>query len=297
MKLETAVWDHLCGMLKDPSRVLANLKKLSDAASKEHGDIAQELAALTQHAEENKAQQARLARLYRLGQLSDDVLDAASTDLEREAADVAGRLSQLRVQLEQARQNTLPIKEVEDACALLAEGLDDLPCAEKRWIIKTLVDVVYANKGGWRMEGRLPGLVDGAGVICVRCPTKYHAVPSSQLGACVHVAMGYRLATQRGTVVGGVRPRAGCGSAPLVSGVSTASSASIAASAPGVSAEGQCRDEPRRLSDPGRLLEGERELDERRLAEAAPDKGDVDRQPGREAGWDADERVPGARSR
>jgi hypothetical protein len=164
MKLETAVWDHLCGMLKDPSRVRANLKKLAYAASKEHGDIAQEIAALTQRAEENKAQQARLARLYRLGKRSDDVLDAESAELEREAADVEGRLSLLRVQLEQAHQNTLPIKEVEDACSLLAEGRDNLPFEEKRWIIKTLVDVVYANKDGWRMEGRLPGLVDGAGV-------------------------------------------------------------------------------------------------------------------------------------
>jgi hypothetical protein len=175
MKLETAVWDHLCGMLKDPSRVLANLKKLSDAASKEHGDIAQEIAALTQRAEENKAQQARLARLYRLGKRSDDVLDAESAELEREAADVEGRLSLLRVQLEQAHQNTLPIKEVEDACALLAEGLDDLPFAQKRWIIKTLVDVVYARKDGWRMEGRLPGLVDGAGYLS-KVP---HHVPGS----------------------------------------------------------------------------------------------------------------------
>jgi hypothetical protein len=66
---------------------------------------------------------------------------------------------------------------------------------------------------------------------------------------------------------------------------------------PGASAEGQCGDEPRRLPDLGRLLEGERELDERCLAEAAPDKGDVNRQPRRNARWDADERVPDARSR
>src|SRR2546421_11466119 len=62
------------------------------------------------------------------------------------------------------------------------------------------------------------------------------------------------------------------------------------AAAPGASAQGQCGDEPRRLPDPSRLLEGERELDERRLTEAAPDEGDVDRQPGREARGDADER-------
>src|SRR5207248_1954919 len=65
---------------------------------------------------------------------------------------------------------------------------------------------------------------------------------------------------------------------------------------PRASAEGQRGEEPWRLPDPRCLLEGECQLDERCLAEVAPDKGDVHRQPGREARRDADERVPDARS-
>ena len=157
-KIETAVWDGLCAMLKDPTRVLANIRTLSDAASRAYQDVAQQLAALTEKVQENRAAQARLAKLASLGRLADDVIEEQAAQLEDEASAIASRMALLRVQLQQAQDNTFPIREVEDACQLLAAGVDAADFDTKRWIIRTLVTVIYADKDGWKMEGVLPCL-------------------------------------------------------------------------------------------------------------------------------------------
>jgi hypothetical protein len=157
-KIETAVWDALCAMLKDPTRVLANIRALSDAASRAYQDVAQQLDALTQKAQENRAAQVRLAKLAALGRLAEDVIEEQAARLEDDASAIASRMALLRVQLQQAQDNTFPIREVEDACQLLATGLDTVDFDTKRWIIRTLVTVIYADKDGWSMEGVLPCL-------------------------------------------------------------------------------------------------------------------------------------------
>jgi site-specific DNA recombinase len=157
-KLDAAVWEKLCAMLRDPSAVTGNIKKLADAASRQARDLEQELTGLEARQAENRAAQQRLARLASRGKLADDVIEEQATELEQEAAEIAERLSLLHVQVQQAHQETVPIRGIEDACRLLAEGLDGATFEDRRWIVRTLVDVVYTDKKRWRMEGRLPGL-------------------------------------------------------------------------------------------------------------------------------------------
>jgi DNA invertase Pin-like site-specific DNA recombinase len=176
-RIETAVWDALCAMLKDPTRVLANIRTLSDAASRASQDVAQQIDALTQKAQENRAAQARLAKLAALGHLADDVIAEQAAQLEDEASTIASRLALLRVQLQQAQDNTFPIREVEDACQLLAAGLDTVDFDTKRWIIRTLVTVIYADKDGWWMEGGLPCLNSSADR---RNSSAYHESPGGE---------------------------------------------------------------------------------------------------------------------
>lgn len=57
---------------------------------------------------------------------------------------------------ERARNSQAPITEVRDACALLADGMAEADFAQKRWLIRHLVRVIYADKEGWKLEGHLP---------------------------------------------------------------------------------------------------------------------------------------------
>jgi hypothetical protein len=52
----------------------------------------------------------------------------------------------------------VPIKDIEDACALLAGGAEDATFEQRRWIVRTLVHRIYADKTHWIPEGRLPCL-------------------------------------------------------------------------------------------------------------------------------------------
>jgi hypothetical protein len=40
------------------------------------------------------------------------------------------------------------VRDVQDACALLADGLLEAGLEEKRWLIRHLVQVIYADKEG-----------------------------------------------------------------------------------------------------------------------------------------------------
>jgi site-specific DNA recombinase len=157
-KLEAAVWQALEGMLRDPKRVLENIKKLSDAASRQSRDLQDQLAGLQERAAEIRAEQASLLARSLRGKMPKDLIEAEEDRLETEAQEVAGQISLLHVQLQQARAETLPIRDIEETCRLLREGLEGAAFEDRRWIVRTLVDVVYADKRRWRMEGRLPVL-------------------------------------------------------------------------------------------------------------------------------------------
>ena len=161
-RLEDAVWQALVDMLRDPQRVLENIRKLSDAASVQARDLQDQLTGLEERAAEIRAEQAHLLARSLRGKMPEDLIAAAEDRLETEAQEVAGQISLLHVQLQQARAETLPIRDIEEACRLLREGLEGAAFEDRRWIVRTLVDVVYAGKDRWRMEGRLP-IVSTAG--------------------------------------------------------------------------------------------------------------------------------------
>ena len=48
--------------------------------------------------------------------------------------------------------------EVRDACALLKDGMLEAGPAEKKYLINLLVEVIYADREGWDLQGYLPGL-------------------------------------------------------------------------------------------------------------------------------------------
>jgi hypothetical protein len=162
-KIEAAVWQALEDMLADPERVIANIKKLADAASQQARDLQDQLVGLEERAAEIRVEQANLLARSLRGKMPEELIAAEEDRLEAEAQEVAGHISLLHVQLQQARAETVPIRDIEDAC-WLREGLEGATFEDRRWIVRTLVDVVYADKRRWRMEGRLP-VLSGEGTL------------------------------------------------------------------------------------------------------------------------------------
>jgi hypothetical protein len=157
-RLEDAVWDALCAMIHNPKLVLARFRQLSDHASREAQEITAKIAALSEAENENRLAQKRLIDLASRGRLAADLIDEQERNLAREAAEITSKKTLLETQLEQAAAGQAPLRDVQDACALLADGLLEAGFEEKQWLIRHLVQVIYADKEGWTLEGRLPGM-------------------------------------------------------------------------------------------------------------------------------------------
>jgi site-specific DNA recombinase len=157
-KLETAIWQALVQMLASPGMVLEHIARLNDQASKQYQEHEQALAGLHERAAEIRAAQLRLAEMGMWGKLPADILEVQAADLEEQAQEIAAQISLAHVQLEQARAETVPIKDIEDACALLAQGAQEASFEQRSWIVHTLVHRIYADKTHWVLEGRLPCL-------------------------------------------------------------------------------------------------------------------------------------------
>jgi hypothetical protein len=62
------------------------------------------------------------------------------------------------VLLEQVQSGQAPIRQVRDACALLADGALEADFSDRKWLISLLVETIYADKEGWQRTGYLPGM-------------------------------------------------------------------------------------------------------------------------------------------
>ena len=164
VKLEDAVWDALCAMLHDPERVLARFERVAQVAGTEAHELTAQLAVLDEAENENRPAQKHLVDMGVRGRIAADLLAQQEEELAAEAHEIAQRKALLGMQLDVARQGQVPLRHVQDACALLAEGALEADFAEKRWLIGLLVDVIYADTYGWRLEGRLPGM-DAQGTV------------------------------------------------------------------------------------------------------------------------------------
>jgi site-specific DNA recombinase len=157
-RLEDAVWDALCAMLRDPDRVLSRIERLADQANAEAREVSARLAALDEVENENRLAQSQLIELAMRRRLAPDLIERQEEKLAAEAERITRERAVLIAQLEQVQSGQAPIRQVRDACALLADGALEAGFSDRKWLIGLLVDTVYADKEGWQMKGYLPGM-------------------------------------------------------------------------------------------------------------------------------------------
>ena len=108
--------------------------------------------------QQNRLAQARLIEMATRGRLAHDLIAQQEEELAREAESLAAERTRLDAHLQQVRDGQAPIHEVRDACALLKDGMLEAGPAEKKYLINLLVEVIYADREGWDLQGYLPGL-------------------------------------------------------------------------------------------------------------------------------------------
>ncbi|HKC75574.1 MAG TPA: recombinase family protein, partial [Chloroflexota bacterium] len=157
-KVETAVWETLTDLLGDERRVLADLAALADVASAQSLRLQDELETLDGRAAEIAAREKKVAFMFERNLIDETILLERSAAIVREKQEVEGRMALLRVQLQQARENQIPVDEIRHACRILGQGLEAAPFERKQWAIRVLLTRVIATREKVVIEGHLPSL-------------------------------------------------------------------------------------------------------------------------------------------
>jgi hypothetical protein len=157
-RLEDAVWEALVAMLRDPDLVLSRIERLADQANAEAIEVSERPGALEEAENENRLAQSRLIEMAMRRRLDSDLIEQHEAELIREAKRIRREKGVLVAQLEQVQSGQAPIKQVRDACTLLADGALEADFSDRKWLIGLLVETIYADKEGWHMTGYLPGM-------------------------------------------------------------------------------------------------------------------------------------------
>ena len=112
-------------------RPLARLRQLSDHATREAQEITAKIAALSEAENETRLAPKRLIDMASRGRLAVDLIKEQECNLAREAAEIACKKTLLETQLEQAAAGQVLVRDVQGACALLADGLLEAGFEEK----------------------------------------------------------------------------------------------------------------------------------------------------------------------
>jgi site-specific DNA recombinase len=156
--LEDAVWNGLREAMLDPDRVLAEAQALSDESSVQTAALTQEIARLDGELAGVAAQLERLLDLYLAERLDADGYSAKAEALNERRLAILDQQATLAARRAAAMGHLLPIQEVKDACALIAERLDDLSYERRRHVVRTLVQTIRATREEAAIDGALDAL-------------------------------------------------------------------------------------------------------------------------------------------
>jgi chromosome segregation ATPase len=121
------VWAELCGTLAEPSSVLADIEKLADEASAAAIGLQAELSAIAAELADLSSREDRLIELYEVGTLSKQKLEARLADLPSRIEERKVREAEFRLQHQAACEQMIPIRDIEEACALVWEWIGQDP--------------------------------------------------------------------------------------------------------------------------------------------------------------------------
>ena len=154
-QLEPYVWQSVCALLQDPSRVMAEWFRRQDArsTSSEH-EVQRAHAQHAVRAHERSLQ--RLLDAYEAGAIDLDELSTRSARMRARVAQAREELDALEKVLAEQRELRLVIARVEDFAKRVHNGLDALAPEERRTVIRTVVARIEIDRDDVVIVYRVP---------------------------------------------------------------------------------------------------------------------------------------------
>lgn len=141
--LDEEVWTSLVGMIRDPSRVIADLELNARTGG---GDIGKEIAKLESDVARIEQEEVRLLGLYSRGTIREELLDVEAAKLSELRSDAQGRLAELVEQREREEDMVDAGERIRAYCLRVAEELENVDVDGKRALMAKLDVKAWAIK-------------------------------------------------------------------------------------------------------------------------------------------------------
>jgi len=152
--LDDTVWNALCGLMRDPDTVLAEVEDLAADGQRQAADADADIARLDRAARDIETQQGRLLDLYLTGRLDVGAYTAKADTLAAQRETVAGQRSAAEERRGGGDVVQLPpVRETRAMCDEIAQRLDGLTFDQRRHLVRTLFTRVVANRETVEIEG------------------------------------------------------------------------------------------------------------------------------------------------
>ena len=154
--LEAAVWDTVTDLLRHPDLLVRELENLTRPSSTTRETLGEELAQVKKRLEELPKEERRLVEGYRKGFYADFMMREEVERVHGEQAAAEARRRELETQLARLDKALGYRGQVEELARRLSQGLDQMSFAERRELIRLLVDEVIYDDGKVTIKTIIP---------------------------------------------------------------------------------------------------------------------------------------------
>ena len=145
--MEAAVWDTVTDLLQQPELLVRELEKLTQPHSASRQALEEELGQVSRRLEKLPKEECRLVEGYRKGFYPDLIMRAEMEQLHQEKDTARERMRELQRQLAHMDRALNYQGQVEDLTKRLRQGLDSMGFAERRDLLRLLVEqVIYEDR-------------------------------------------------------------------------------------------------------------------------------------------------------
>ena len=154
--VEAAVWDTVTDLLYHPELLIQELEKLTQPDSATRQALQEELGLLSQRLNALPKEERRLVEGYRKGLYADFMMREEMEHVKQEQVTAEQRRRELETQLARLDRALSYRGQAEELANRLRQGLDTMEFAERRELLRLLVDEVVFDDGRLTIRTILP---------------------------------------------------------------------------------------------------------------------------------------------
>ncbi|MBI2958464.1 MAG: recombinase family protein [Chloroflexi bacterium] len=155
-RLEEVVWDRVTGLLKRPEMLIEEMERLTQPGSATIEGLQSELAQVSKRLKDLPMEERRLVEGYRKGFYADFMMREEAERIRKEQASCEEKRCELQRELAAIVEAAAYKTKLEDFARSLSQGLDAMTFAQRREVLRLLVDQIIYDEGRITIKTSIP---------------------------------------------------------------------------------------------------------------------------------------------